>query len=678
MTSIDGKVLKEIYRQMARISAVDVAIRQGLQAGRFAFNYWPMTGQEGIPACVVQHLTHEDYLITTYRGVHDLVAKGVPLKEFFAEALGRVDGINKGKGGAPHISHPQSGVMLTTAIVGAGTPIANGLALAAQLRGQKRVAVVNFGDGASSIGAVHEAMNLAGVWKLPVVFLLQNNQMGEYTEIPDYTATERFVDRAPGYAIKGIRADGNDPVEMYSKAGEAIAWARGGNGAVLLEAVTLRLGPHSGSLPPNHLSKEKLEAGRANAPLPKTRKLLLERRLASESELAAIEAAAKQEVEEALVWALERKPTEGVEELYRDVYADPAVVPRRGRHARLAAHEGEATGESKEMSYSEAIRDAIDLAMAKDREVFLLGEDIAEPMEGVQKTSLGLQKKYGKARIRSTPIAEQAIIGAGMGAALAGMRPICEIMFSDFLGVCLDQIANHVAKQRFMSGGHSSVPLTMRVMLGPMVAGGLGAQHSQSLEAWLLHVPGLKVVYPSTPREAKGLLASCIEDADPCVQLESMKLMFALKGPVPLGEYRIPLGVADVKRRGKDVSILTYGWEVHEALAAATELAKEGIDAEVVDLRSLLPLDYATVLESVRKTGRALVVTAATEFCGLSGEIASTLNETLWREMKLPAQRFGAAYVPISIARPLEDIQVPRAASIAARVREMVQERAHA
>jgi pyruvate/2-oxoglutarate/acetoin dehydrogenase E1 component len=244
-------------------------------------------------------------------------------------------------------------------------------------------------------------------------------------------------------------------------------------------------------------------------------------------------------------------------------------------------------------------------------------------------------------------------------------------MFCDFAGVCLDQITNHAAKQRYMSGGATHVPLTIRMLVGGGI-GGFGAQHSQSLEAWLLHTPGLKVVYPSTPREAKGLLLSCIFDEDPCVHLESMMLTFGAREDVPQHDYRIPLGVAKVKRVGSDVSLITFGWQVQQCLAAAETLAAEGIEAEVVDLRSLMPLDYARVLESVRKTRRALVVHAATEFCGLGAEIASTINDVLFRDLAGPVQRFGADYAPIAYSSAIEAAQVPNTASIAARVRELM------
>ncbi len=667
---IEPAVLLKIYRQMSRIHEVDKAMRSGLSGGRFQFTYWPMTGQEAIPATLASLTDSNDYMVTIYRGIHDQVAKGVPLKGLFAEAMARKDGLNKGKGGSPHISDPASGSMLTTAIVGGGAPIANGLALAAKMRGERRVTVVNFGDGATSIGAVHEAMNLAGVWQLPIIFLCQNNQIGEYTKIPDYTASPDFAGRAAGYGFRGVRVDANDPIAFHAVMKDVVESVRAGKGPVFVEAVTLRLGTHAGFAPNELLSKEQLESGRADWPVPKTRALLLAVGISTEDELAAIDAAAAAEVAEAVAFATASAPIDE-EDMFNDVYADVADVPRRGVHP-VRSEELPPAGETKLMAMYEAIISAQDLALAADPGVFLLGEDIGDPPGGVFKTTAGLQTKWGKERVRPTPIAEQAIIGAATGAALVGMRPVAEIMYCDFIGVTMDQIANHAAKQRYMSGGATNVPMTMRILCAGGL-GGFGAQHSQSLESWLLHVPGLKVVYPSTTLDARGLLTSCIFDDDPCVHLESMALVFgAAKQEVPVGDYRIPLGVAKVRREGTDISLISFGWQVNQCLAAAEELAKEGVSAEVIDLRSLMPLDYHRVLDSVKKTRRALVVHAATEFCGLGSEIASTINEELFSILKAPASRFGAYYTPISFSKAIEAAQMPNKNSIIARIREVM------
>ncbi|HET8711093.1 MAG TPA: transketolase C-terminal domain-containing protein, partial [Spongiibacteraceae bacterium] len=436
---------------------------------------------------------------------------------------------------------------------------------------------------------------------------------------------------------------------------------------VFVEAMTLRLGPHAGVGWSHRLKGDELAAAKEAWPVPATRKLLLESGICTEEELAAIDSAAKAEVAEAVEWAI-NSPVTGEDEMLLDVYGDPTVVPRRGQRVKRAA-EPEYKGETKMMAMFEAVQDALDLSMQIDKGVYCLGEDIGDDPGGVFKCFKGMQSKWGE-RIRPTPIAEQAIIGCATGSALVGMRPVAEIMFADFVGVCMDQITNHAAKQRYMSGATTNVPMTVRMVTGGGI-GGFGAQHSQSTEAMLLHQPGLKIVYPSTPTEAKGLLMSCIFDEDPCIQFESMMLTYSLKEEVPVGDYRIPLGVAKVKREGTDITLITYGWQVMQCLKAAEELAKEGINAEVLDLRTLLPLDYDRILASVEKTGRALVVHAAVEFCGLGSEIAATINESLFSKLKAPASRFGAQYAPIAYSKIIETAQVPNAGSIVARVREM-------
>jgi pyruvate/2-oxoglutarate/acetoin dehydrogenase E1 component/TPP-dependent pyruvate/acetoin dehydrogenase alpha subunit len=665
--SMDAGTITEIYRQMSRIHEVDKAIQAGLSSGKFMFTYWPMTGQEGIPASIAPLITNKDHMVTIYRGIHDQVAKGVPLKGLFAEALGRIGGVNKGKGGSPHISDPNSGSMLTTAIVGAGAPIANGLALAEKMRGTDKVTIVNFGDGATSIGAVHEAMNMAGVWKLPVIFLCQNNLIGEYTPIPEYTAGENFTSRAEALGFRGVKLNGNDPVEFYNGMKEIIESVRNGQGPVFVEAMTLRIGPHAGVGWSHLLKGDELTTAKTEWPVPATRQALLDAGICTAAELDDIDSSAKAEVAEAIEWAMASEIT-GEDEMLLDVYGDPDTVPRRGQRVKREA-EPEYTGETKNMGLFDAVQDALDTAMTLDENVYCLGEDIGDDPGGVFKCFKGMQSKWGE-RIRPTPIAEQAIIGCATGSALVGMRPVAEIMFADFVGVCMDQITNHAAKQRYMSGAATNVPMTVRMVAGGGI-GGFGAQHSQSTEALLLHQPGLKIVYPSSPAEAKGLLMSCIFDDDPCIQMESMMLGYSMKGEVPVGDYRIPLGVAKVKREGTDITLITYGWQVQQCLKAAEELAKEGINAEVLDLRTLLPLDYDRILASVEKTGRALVVHAAVEFCGLGSEIASTINESLFTKLKAPASRFGAAYAPIAYSKTIETAQVPHGASIVARVREL-------
>jgi pyruvate/2-oxoglutarate/acetoin dehydrogenase E1 component len=320
-----------------------------------------------------------------------------------------------------------------------------------------------------------------------------------------------------------------------------------------------------------------------------------------------------------------------------------------------------------EMTVRDAVSFALKAAMAQDDRVILLGEDIADPGGGVSGVTAGLSTAFGADRVLDTPISEAAIVGAAIGAALEGMLPVAEIMIMDFIGIALDQIVNHAAKLRFMSGGRTSCPITVRTA----VFGGLGsgATHSQSLEAWFMHIPGLKVVVPSTPRDAKGLLTSSIFDPDPCIFVETV-LTYGARGPVPDDPaFSIPLGEADVKRPGRDVTIVTYGRGVFDALTVAEQLAPEGIDVEVLDLRTLVPLDTGRILESVGKTKRAVVAHYATAFAGPGAEVAATIAEGLFGELLAPVQRVGARFSPIPSAQELEAATLPSASSILTAVR---------
>jgi pyruvate/2-oxoglutarate/acetoin dehydrogenase E1 component len=322
----------------------------------------------------------------------------------------------------------------------------------------------------------------------------------------------------------------------------------------------------------------------------------------------------------------------------------------------------------RKMSMAKALNEALDYALASDQAVFVMGEDIVDPGGGTFKVTAGLSTKFGRERIRETPISEQAIVGAGIGAAMIGMKPVVEIMIADFYAVCLDQVANHAAKLRYMSGGRTSVPLTIR---GAFMGGShSAAQHSSSVEAWLAHTPGLKVAIPSTPADAKGLLLTAIHDPDPVVILEPA-MLYSSSGLVPDGDFRIPLGSADVKREGADVTIITYGAQVRDALAVADELA-DGISVEVVDLRWITPWDIDTVLASVSKTKRAIVVHQAVKQGGFGGEVVSVITEQLWGVLKAPILRVAAQNTPVPFSATLESAHLPSRADIADAVRRAV------
>ncbi len=651
---LDQDLLLGIYRTVASIRTFDDRAQGLIKAAQAFFVHYPVRGHEIISAAVAAAIEPTDYMTATYRGLADEVAKGVPYRELWAEMLGKQTGTSKGRGGPMHIADPAHGLMLCTGIVGGGIPVATGLGLASQLQRDGRVTICNFGDGATNIGAFHESLNMASIWSLPVVFVCQNNQYGEHTAFEVTQRTSSVVERAVAYAMKGIKVDGTDPVATYAAAKEAVDHARSGKGPVLLECVTFRTLGHVLSDQNEYMDPDRLAEERANDPVPRFRAWLIDEGVADEASLGAIDAEVAAEIEQAY------------EQASNDPAADPATVtgdvyaePRSG-----ATEPGEDAQPGESITFRQAINQALDQAMAADERVFVMGEDVADSAGGgVFHITEGLSTKYGEDRVRNTPIAEEAIIGAAVGSAIAGMRPVPEIMFFDFIGVCFDQLANHAAKLRYMSGGRTPVPMTMRIN---MVGGTpIGAQHSQSLEAILMHTPGLKLVYPSTPYDAKGLLLACIADEDPCVFVECTSLMMR-RGPVPSDPYTIPLGVADVKQAGDDVTIVTYGRMVADALKAAKELSGQGVSAEVIDLRSLSPLDMDTVLTSVARTRRAVVVHEAVRTCGAGAEIATRIHEELHGQLHGPVLRLTAPDSSVPAAPGLVGVFYPSAKDIVA------------
>jgi pyruvate/2-oxoglutarate/acetoin dehydrogenase E1 component len=327
--------------------------------------------------------------------------------------------------------------------------------------------------------------------------------------------------------------------------------------------------------------------------------------------------------------------------------------------------------EDTRLTFAQSIGDALRVALRMDDSVFLLGEDIQDPGGGSYGATKGLSTEFGLDRVRPTPITEQAILGAAIGSSLVGMRPVAEIMLMNFITVCMDQLFNHAAKLRYMSGGQTHVPITVRTATGGGF--GFGGQHSDMLEAWIVHSPGLKIVVPSSADDAKGLLLSCIFDDDPCVFVEMNFLYFSpmSTSQVPSGDYRVPLGKARVRRTGDDVTILTYGRQVHDSLEAAAQLEQEGVQVEVVDLRSLVPLDLETVLSSVARTGRAVIVHEAVRRNGFGAELAATISEELFGQLHGPVRRVAAKNAPIPYAEELENNHLPQVADIVHAVRSL-------
>jgi len=652
---LGGERLESLYTTMVKIRRFDERtvelFNQGLVKGT-AHSY---VGEEAVAAGACAALREDDYIVGTHRGHGHCIAKGAAVDRMMAELMGRADGYCRGLGGSMHIAALDLNILGCNGIVAAGLPIGTGAALANRLRKTDRVVIAFFGDGASSQGVVHESLNLAAVWKLPIIFLCENNQYALSTSSRRTIAGESIAGRAAGYGIPGVRVDGNDVLAVHATVRTAVARARAGEGPTLVEALTYRWGGHSmrANLP-DYRTKDEERAWMDKDPIARL-KGELERAGATLMRIKELEESVEVEMDRAVAFGT-GSPEPTLETMETSVYAPHAA----------AVEPADRGGPERTMA--EAINEALHAEMTRDERVFVMGEDVGL-IGGIFQVTRGLRETFGEDRVRDTPISEAGFLGAGIGAAIAGLRPVVEIQIWDFIAVTMDQVVNQAAKFRFMLGGTPTVPLVIR---GPQGGGiRLAAQHSQSLEAWFAHVPGLVVVAPSTPYDAKGLLASAIRDDNPVIFLEH-KALYATKGPVPAEPYAIPLGRADVKRAGSDVTVVATQAMVARALAAAAELEREGVSVEVIDPRTLVPLDEATILASVARTHRLVIAHEAVKRGGFGAEIAALVAEQAVDELDAPIVRVGARSVPMPYNDGLERQTIPAQADIVTAIRRVL------
>jgi 2-oxoisovalerate dehydrogenase E1 component len=613
------------------------------------------TGQEATAVGACWPLRPDDVITSTHRGHGHCLAKGLDPMAMFAELMGRDGGTNRARGGSMHIADPNLGIFGANGIVAAGLPIANGAAVAAQLRGTDGVAVAFFGDGAAAQGAFHEALNLAAVWRLPVVFFCENNGYSEFSPASTQHAAT-LEQRAVGYALRHHMVDGNDVVATAAIMRHAVEAARGGDGPALVEAMTYRWHGHYEGDPERYRTPEELRAWQERDPLLLHRRRLLAAGVPA-AEIDALEASVAAELDEAVERA------RGLAAPSPATLGDFVLRPRTALDEPPApsATDGHAVYRTMD-----AVRTALEYELENDDRVFLAGVDVGAG-GNVFGLTRGLQDRFGD-RVRDTPISETAVVGLAVGAAMAGMRPVVELMYLDFLGVCLDQLLNQAAKLPFMTGGSAEMALTVRTQFG--AGRSSGSQHSQSLEVLLAHIPGLTVVMPSTPSDTYGLLRAAIEDPNPVVFIEN-RLLYGMKGPQPAADHMLPIGRSAIVRSGSDITVVSVSRMVHEAVAAAEELAGEGISVEVVDLRTVVPLDLEPVLASLHKTSRILIAHEAVVPFGIGAEIAATVAREGFWDLDAPIERIGAAPTPPPYAPELERAWLPGRREIADAIRRL-------
>ncbi|NHP16337.1 2-oxoisovalerate dehydrogenase [Rhodococcus sp. IC4_135] len=596
-------------------------------------------GQE---ACAVGALTHarvSDVITSTHRGHGHVLAKGLEPDRMMAELMGKVTGANNGRGGSMHVADPRLGIFGANGIVGAGLPIALGAAFAAKDRGEGDLVVAFFGDGAIATGAFHEAMNMAALWKLPIIFLCENNGFSEFSSTADQHPVPISA-RAAGYGMESITLAGNDVEAVADGIRPVYAQVRGGSGPVFVEVTTLRVHGHYEGDPQVYRDKDEMARGILAAdPLTVTRGRLRDRGIGDDV-LDLVDKRVRAVVDEAERFA-RASPQPEASSVMEYIYSPRRVYPPG--HLDVSVDAGGAA-----VSQSKIIKAALDDSLGADPDVFLAGIDVAGG--NVFGLTRGLAAKY-PGRVFDTPISESAIMGLAVGSAMAGRRPVVELMYLDFLGVCLDQLMNQAAKLRFMTGGAVSLPLVVRTQFGSGRSS--GGQHSQSLEALLAHIPGLTVLMPSSGADAYGLLRAAIEDDNPVMFIEH-RLLYEKKSLLPSKDFRVPIGKAAVTRPGSDVTIVSWSRMAMHALIAAESLADEGIDAEVIDLRTIAPLDRETILESFGRTNRMVIAQEAVVDFGVGAEIAALAVDSGFYSLDAPVVRVGARYAPAPYAPVLE------------------------
>jgi 2-oxoisovalerate dehydrogenase E1 component len=645
-----------LYRTMQIIRQTEEELARCHQRGLIHGACHTYVGQEAIATGVCAHLSQHDPIFSTHRGHGHALAKGMPPRELIAELFGRETGCSRGRGGSMHLFSPEIGMMGTSGIVGPCLLQACGGGYSSKILKNGTVAVAFFGDGAVNNGAFHEGLNMASIWKLPVLFICENNQYA--TEVPSsYSSGNPNVgSRGTAYGIPGITVDGNDVLEIYRVAEEAVARAKNGGGPTLIECKTYRTRAHAEGMGDfTYRTKEEVALWKERCPIARLRAengAMINKFDAVDHEVARL-------VKEARDFA-ERSEVPQARTATAHVYSAGVV------DAQLP----KSNSQSRELSFVAATLEALDQAMAADPKIFVMGEGIGV-RGGNFTTTLGLFDKYGAERLCDTPICERGFVGLACGAAMTGTRPIIDFMFIDFINDSFGEIVNQIAKMQYMSSGRLKMPVLLRGCGG--VGHSAATHHSGMYHSIYSHIPGLRVVLPSNPYDAKGLFAHALRSDDPVLFLEHRELM-QIKGSVPLEHYEIPFGKARVARAGTDVTVVALSLMVHHTLKAAEQLAGENISVEIIDPRTVSPLDVDSILQSVSKTGRLLIVDEAFGPCGFASEVAAHVADAGFNDLDAPIKRLHGAFAPTPYAPTLERAVAPDVEQVAQSIRELMGE----
>lgn len=641
--------LLSTYEKLVYPRIIEEKMLSLLRQGKIS-KWFSGIGQEAISVGAAMALHEEEYILPMHRNLGVFTTRGMPFAKLFAQWQGKATGYSKGRERSFHFGSQEHRVVGMISHLGPQMGIADGIALAHKLKKENRCTIVFTGDGATSEGDFHESVNVAAVWDLPVLFIIENNGYGLSTPSSEQFRMKSFVDKAIGYGIEGVQIAGNNILEVYNNLAKLADSVRENPRPILVECITFRMRGHEEASGTKYVPKELFEEWGKKDPVNNYETWLISQGILSVAKRDEIRARLKDGIEEDLKHAFEEpEPVPVKEQEEGDVYA-PIVVRDPLFVDRTPNNEHRSTGTEKRMI--DAIQEGLRQSMERHPELVLMGQDIAE-YGGAFKITEGFVEQFGKDRVRNTPLCESAILGASLGLSIKGMKAMMEMQFADFVSEGITQICNNLAKMHYRWGQNADVVVRM-----PTGAGvGAGPFHSQSNEMWFVKTPGLKVVYPSNPYDAKGLLMTAFDDPNPVMFFEHKAMYRSINGRVPEQPYSIPFGKARVVRDGSAMSIITYGMGVHWATAVQEET---GIDIDIIDLRTLVPLDVETILASVKKTGKVLLLHEDTLTAGFGGELAAIIAEHAFEHLDAPIVRVASWDTPVPFAIPLEQGFLPK------------------
>ncbi len=634
--SLSTEKLLELYKAILLPRRIEEKMLLLLRQGRVS-KWFSGIGQEAISVGVTKALHEDEYVLPLHRNLGVFTSRNMPLERLFMQWQGKEKGFSKGRERSFHFGTNEYHIVGMISHLGPQLCVADGIALSHVLKGEKKICVAFTGEGGTSEGDFHEALNVASVWKLPVIFIIENNGYGLSTPSSEQYNCKQLIDRAIGYGMKAAQIDGNNVLEVYNTISGIVNEIRENPEPWLLECMTFRMRGHEEASGIKYVPKEYFEEWGKKDPVKNYEQFLFDERILNEQNQSEIKDAIDEEIEKGL----------------RIAFDEPQVIPDTEKeiadvykpHQQVVVHPADSKKSEKRMV--DSISDALRLAMRKHPNLILMGQDIAE-YGGVFKVTENFVQEFGKERVRNTPLCESAILGAGLGLSVGGMKSVIEMQFADFVSTGFTQVVNNLAKIHYRWGQNADVVVRM-----PTGAGvGAGPFHSQSNESWFFHTPGLKVVYPSSPYDAKGLMLASIEDPNPVMFFEHKFLYRSIAEEIPDDYYTVEIGKAKLLQEGEDVSIITYGLGVHWA----KEILKEQpeISADLLDLRTLLPLDYEAIEKTVKKTGRVLILHEDILTGGIGAEIAAWISERCFQYLDAPVVRSASLDTPVPFATSLE------------------------